>query len=134
HSDKSADTTLFTIEHFVAELDSLRSTLGFEKFHILGHSWGAIVALEYYRAHPERVASLTLASPSLNVPAWSSHAKKLVATLSEGAQTAIREREPVNDFDAPDYVAAVDEYNAKYVSLHPDETDRDSTTKLMNGD
>jgi len=134
HSDKVADTTLFTVEHFVAELDSLRSTLGFEKAHLVGHSWGAIVALEYYRSHPERVASLTLASPALNVPEWSRNARKLVATLSDSAQAAIKAREPVNDFDAPDYQSAVAEYNDRYVSKHPDETERDSTMKLMNND
>ena len=58
-SDRITDTTLFTIAHFVRELDLLRAHLGYSKVHLLGHSWGTILALEYYRAHPEHVASLT---------------------------------------------------------------------------
>lgn len=45
-SDKITDTTMFTIEHFVRELDSLRAHLGVTKWHVFGHSWGTILAIE----------------------------------------------------------------------------------------
>ncbi|MEX2153806.1 MAG: proline iminopeptidase-family hydrolase [Gemmatimonadaceae bacterium] len=131
-STKVIDTTLFTVRHFVAELDSLRSALGYEKVHLVGHSWGTILGLEYYLAHPDRVASLTLGSAALNVPEWSRHTRKLVATLSESSQQVIREREAVRDFDAPDYAAAVNEFNGKYVWLRPMDADLDSTMKTFN--
>jgi len=67
-SDRISDTALFTIDHFVGELDSLRAHLGFERVHLLGHSWGTILAVEYYRAHPEHVASLILESAALDIP------------------------------------------------------------------
>src|SRR5438034_6147179 len=67
-SDRISDTTLFTIAHFVRELDSLRTALGFQKVHLVGHSWGTILAVEYYREHADHVASLTLASPALDIP------------------------------------------------------------------
>src|SRR5262249_8503449 len=70
-SSKITDTTMFTIPHFVAELDSLRRALGDDKVHLMGHSWGTILAVEYYLAHPEHVASLTLGSAALDIPAWS---------------------------------------------------------------
>lgn len=131
-SDKVVDTTLFTIERFVGELDSLRAALGYEQVHLIGHSWGSILGLEYYRAHPARVASLTFASPSLNVPEWARHTRKLVATLSDSAQEAIRSREAVGDYDAPDYVAAVNEFYAKYMTLRPEEANLDSTMRTMS--
>lgn len=131
-SDPVSDTTLFTIPHFVAELDSLRSALGYERVHLLGHSWGTVLAFEYYRAHPEHVASLTLASPALSAPAWASNAAKLVRTLSDSAREAIRVREATLDYDAPDYEAAVNEYYGKYVMLRPVQEDLDSALKTMN--
>lgn len=131
-SERTSDTTLFNIAHFVGELDSLRTSLGYDKVHLVGHSWGTILGVEYYRAHPDRVASLTLASPVLSAPEWERNARRLVATLSDSAQVAIRARETLFDYDAPDYLSAVSEYSGRYVALRPVEDDRDSTVKGMN--
>ena len=129
HSDRVIDTTLFTIAHFVRELDSLRAALGYEKVHLVGHSWGAILGFEYYRAHPDRVASLTLASAALSSPEWMKRSRKLLLTLSDSAQKAISTRAALNDFDAPDYVSAMNEYYEKYVWRRPVPEDLDSTMK-----
>src|SRR5258705_10071606 len=131
-SDRITDTTLFTIAHFVRELDSLRSHLGYAKVHLLGHSWGTILALEYYRVHPEHVASLTLASAALDIPTWERNARRLVGTLSDSAQRAIRTRERQGRFDAPDYQAALGEFYGKYVWRHPVQADLDSLMTTVN--
>lgn len=131
-SDRITDTTLFTIAHFVRELDSLRSHLGYTKVHLLGHSWGTILAVEYYRVHPEHVASLTLASAALDIPTWERNARRLVGTLSDSAQRAIRVREREGRFDAPDYQAALGEFYGKYVWRHPVQVDLDSLMSTVN--
>ena len=131
-SDRISDTTLFTIDHFVRELDSLRAHLGYAKVHLLGHSWGTILALEYFRVHPEHVASLTLASAALDVPAWERNARRLVATLPDSAKRAIRTREREGRFDAPDYQAALSEFYDRYVWRHPVKADLDSLLSTVN--
>lgn len=131
-SDPIADTTRFTIDHFVRELDSLRAHLGYARIHLLGHSWGTILAVEYYRAHPEHVASLTLASAALDIPTWERNARRLVATLPESSRRAIRVREAEGRFDAPDYQAALAEFYGRYVWRHPVEADLDSLLKTAN--
>ena len=131
-SDRTTDTLLFTIPHFVAELDSVRRALGAERVHLLGHSWGTILALEYYRAHPSNVASLILASPALDIPAWERHARELVTTLPDSAQRAIRLREAQGQFDAPDYQAALGAFYSLYVWRHPVQAELDSTLQTVN--
>jgi proline iminopeptidase len=131
-SDGLTDTTKITIAHFVKELDSLRAHLGYDRVHLVGHSWGTILGLEYYRAHPEHVASLTLASAALDIPEWERHAKRLVRTLSDSSQRAIRLREAQKQYDAPDYQAALAEFYGKYVWRHPVEADLDSMLKTVN--
>ncbi len=133
-SDRISDTTLFTIPHFVAELDSLRAVLGYDKVHLVGHSWGTILGLEYYRAHPEHVASLTLASPALDIPAWEKNAKQLVTTLPDSEQRIIKLREAEKKFDAPDYQHALGDFYGRYVWRHPDSVNLDSTLKGANMD
>jgi proline-specific peptidase len=126
------DTTKINIAHFVKELDSLRSYLGLAKVHLVGHSWGTILGLEYYRAHPDRVASLTLASAALDIPQWERHARALLATLPDSMQRAVKLREAEKKFDAPDYQSALDAFYGKYVWLHPVKADLDSMLKQVN--
>jgi proline iminopeptidase len=131
-SDKLTDTTRFTIAHFVAELEALRVKLGYDRVHILGHSWGTILGLEYYRAHPEHVVSLTLASAALDLATWEKNTRRLVQTLSDSSQKAIRAREAEKNFQAPDYQAAITEFYGKYVWRHPVPADLDSTFATAN--
>ena len=131
-SDPVTDTLMFTIPHFVRELDSLRAHLGFDKVHLLGHSWGTILAVEYYRAHPEHVVSLTLGSAALDIPAWERHARDLVKTLPDSEQRAIRVREAAHQFDSADYQAAIADFYSRYVWRHPVAADLDSTLKTVN--
>ena len=129
------DTTQMSIAHFVAELDSLRSHLGYDRIHILGHSWGTILGFEYYRAHPERVASLTLGSPALSMPAWEKNAKTLLMTISDSGQRAVAEAEKTGNYETPAYQAANAEFWSKYVMRSPPgpvQADLDSTLTQIN--
>jgi len=131
-SDKLTDTSKFNIAHFVAELDSLRSHLGYDKVDLVGHSWGTILGLEYYRAHPEHVASLTLMSPAMDIPEWERNAKRLVKTLPDSTQKAIAAAEAAKKYDSPAYEAALGEFYGKYVWLRPVQADLDSTMATAN--
>src|SRR5215470_4011118 len=44
----------------VDDLDALRAHLGFEKFDLLGHSWGGYLVMAYAARHPERIAHLMI--------------------------------------------------------------------------
>lgn len=131
-SDAASDTALFAVDRFVRELEALRAHLGYPRVHLLGHSWGANLAVEYYRAHPDRVASLVLGSASLDVPAWERNARQLMTTLPDSMQRAIRVREAEDRLDAPDYQAAMSEFNSRYVWLRPVQVDADSSAATMN--
>ena len=131
-SSGMTDTSMMNIPHFVAELDSLRAFLKIPKWHVLGHSWGTILAFEYYKAHPDRVASLIFASPVFDVPAFSAHARDLVKTLSDSAQRAIAKAEATGDFSTPGYQAAINEFYGLYVWRHPVQADLDSTMSTVN--
>ena len=131
-SDTASDTTLFTIDHFVTELDSLRAHLGVAKWHVLGHSWGTILALEYYRAHPDRVASLIFGSPVFDIPAYDRRAAELVATLSDSSQRAVRRAQATGRYDTPAYQSAINEFYGLYLFRHPVQADLDSSFASFN--
>jgi len=52
--------TSMTWENLTADADTLREKLGFERWAVLGHSFGGQVALEYALRYPERVSRLVL--------------------------------------------------------------------------
>ena len=131
-SDKITDTALFNIPHFVRELDSLRSHLGYDKVHIVGHSWGTILGLEYYRAHPEHVTSLTLMSSAIDIPTWEKNANRLVKTLPDSLQKAIATRSAEKNYKAPDYEAAIGEFYGRYVWRRPVKAELDSLMSTVN--
>jgi len=131
-SDVTTDTTLFTIEAFVAQLDALRSHLGLDRVHLYGHSWGTILGVEYYRVHPEHVASLVLASSALDIPQWETHARALLATLPDSMQRIVQVREAEGNFEAPDYQAVIEEFYGRWVWRHPVMADLDSTFATVN--
>jgi proline iminopeptidase len=52
--------TSMTWENLTADADALREGLGFERWAVLGHSFGGHVALEYVLRYQERVSQLVL--------------------------------------------------------------------------
>jgi proline iminopeptidase len=131
-SDMITDTTMFTVDHFVDELDSLRSFFGINKWHVFGHSWGTILAIEYYRAHPDYVASLTFGSAVFDIPAYAKRAKQLLTTLPDSLQQAISKAETVGNYQDPLYQEAMNQFYSLYLVKHPIQADMDSTWATYN--
>jgi proline iminopeptidase len=52
----------YTVDRFVADLDAVRRHTGHERITLVGHSWGAGLALQYCLAHPDRVDRLVYLS------------------------------------------------------------------------
>ncbi len=114
-SDMVSDTTFYKVERFVEELDLLRTALGIGKWHILGHSWGTVIALEYYHSYPERVASLVFGSPCFDMPDWEKSTQQLLATLPDSLRDAVIRAEETGVYDEPLYKKAMELFYVKYV-------------------
>jgi pimeloyl-ACP methyl ester carboxylesterase len=55
----------YTSAHMSADLSALLDHLEIERAHLVGHSFGGVVALHTAALNPERVASLVLADPEI---------------------------------------------------------------------
>lgn len=58
-----------TLANLVADCEAVRIALGIERWSILAHDTGALVALNYAAQYPERVTALILECPSIDVAA-----------------------------------------------------------------
>lgn len=110
------DSSLWTVERFVKELAQVRAALGLEEVHILGHSWGAMLAMDYMLTDPTGVKSLTFASPALNVTRWTEDARELLKALPEDTRALIEHHESEGTTDTAEYQDAVMEYYKLYLT------------------
>jgi proline-specific peptidase len=133
-SDRMTDTTLMRIPRYVEELDSLRRTLKYDKIFLNGNSWGTIVAMEYYKAHPDNVAGIIFSGEAFDIAAAEKEINKAVALLSDSAQKAFAQYNVDKNLEAPAYKAAVDEFYRTNVWRHPVQVDVDSTMALMGAE
>lgn len=58
-----------TLADQIDDLEALRAHLGFDKFDILGHSWGGFLTVAYAARHPEHIAHMILVDSA--APKWS---------------------------------------------------------------
>jgi proline iminopeptidase/L-proline amide hydrolase len=89
-SDHPNNRRNWTVERFTDEVDAVRSAVGVPRWHVLGHSWGGTVALEYGARRPRELAGLVLASPLVSTRSWIADADALRAQLPAGVQAALR--------------------------------------------
>jgi proline-specific peptidase len=57
---EGAEVTSMTMENLTADADALRQALGFDRWAVLGHSFGGNVALEYALRYPRSLSHLIL--------------------------------------------------------------------------
>jgi proline iminopeptidase len=114
-AEKPTDVTLWRVERFVEELSRLRTALRLDQVHLLGHSWGTMLAVDYMLTKPVGVRSLILASPALSISRWLEDAATLKKTLPESIQAVIAKHESAGTFDSPEYQAAMTEYYERYL-------------------
>ncbi|MFC1620195.1 alpha/beta fold hydrolase, partial [Candidatus Neomarinimicrobiota bacterium] len=62
------ESTYYTLPKYAEDLDAVRQAVGADKVHLLGHSWGGIVALQYAVLYPDNVQSLILVNGG--PPSW----------------------------------------------------------------
>jgi proline-specific peptidase len=107
NSDRPDDPSLWTVDFFLDELRSIRKHLGLDQVHILGSSWGGMLAMEYALTNPDGLVSLILASAPSSIPLWIAEADRLREALPEDVQRVLRTHEDAGTTDEPEYQDAM---------------------------
>jgi len=58
-----------TLPHLIADMEMIREKFGFERWMVVGGSWGATLALAYAQAYPNRVSGIVLRATFLGTRA-----------------------------------------------------------------
>ncbi|QRG68093.1 proline iminopeptidase-family hydrolase [Brevibacillus choshinensis] len=116
NSDRPTDDSLWHTERFVEELMDIRKALGLDELHILGHSWGTMLAAAYLvDRKPAGVKSVIFSSPCLSAQRWKEDADRFLAQLPEEVQQTIARHEEQGTTDSPEYQEAMKEYYRRHV-------------------
>ncbi len=110
------DPSLYNKETWVDELIQVREQLKLDKVHIMGHSWGGMLAIIYMCDYnPKGVLSLTLSSTLASASLWDKETHRLLKYLNPEDQAAIKEAERTNDYSSKDFERANINYMKMFV-------------------
>ena len=96
-SDRPNHPALWTVQTFIDELRTLRNALRLDRIHLLGHSWGGVLAIEYLLTRPDGVQSLVLSSALSNTQFWVEEARRLRSEMPAHIVAAMRRFEERHD-------------------------------------
>ena len=106
-SERPDDPSLWRAERFVEELAAVRKALGLSRVHLLGQSWGAMLAVRYLLTGVRGVDRLVLSAPLLSSPLWVADQRALLKGMPPAVQEVVTAAESEGNFDTPAYQDAM---------------------------
>ncbi|KHO26165.1 proline iminopeptidase-family hydrolase [Mycolicibacterium setense] len=110
-----APTDFWTPQLFVDEFHTVREALGFDRYHVLGQSWGGMLGAEIAVRAPEGLASLSICNSPASMQLWVEGAAELRAQLPPEARAALDRHEADGTVTDPAYLAATEEFYRRHV-------------------
>lgn len=110
-SSDDAHPELYCSKTWVEELKNLRKGLGLKEVHLLGHSWGGMLAIIYLTSYPHGgVKSVILSSTLSSASLWDKETHRLIGYLPKEDRKIIRECEKSGNYDSEEFRKAVGDY------------------------
>lgn len=106
YSDKPNDSTLWTTEHFVEEVEQVRKALNMDKsnFYLYGQSWGGILAMEYALKYQDNLKGLIISNMMSSAPEYGKYAEEVLGPqMPPEVLKEIKELEANEDYGNPRY-------------------------------
>jgi proline iminopeptidase len=107
YSDQPKDSSLWTIERFVEEVEQVRQAIGANStnFYVLGNSWGGILAMEYALKYQDHLKALLVANMVASAPEYGKYADEVLAKqMQPEVLSEIKAIEAKKDFNNPRYM------------------------------
>jgi proline-specific peptidase len=114
-SSDRPDEIEWSVAVFLDELAALREALGLERVHLLGTSWGGMLALEHALGGSGGLTSLVLSSTLASIEEWVAEALRLRALLPADVVATFERCEAAGDYESPEYREALDVFDDHYV-------------------
>jgi proline iminopeptidase len=106
YSDQPKDSSLWTTERFVEEVEQVRKAIGADNknFYVLGNSWGGILAMEYALKYQQHMKGLIVANMVASIPDYNVYAAKVLAPqMDTNVYKELMTIEAKKDYSNPRY-------------------------------
>ena len=107
YSDQPTDSSLWTTERFVEEVEQVRKSIGADSsnFYIVGNSWGGILGMEYALKYQSHLKSLIVSNMMASAPEYGKYAEEVLSQQMNPAVLAeIKALEAKQDFGNSRYM------------------------------
>ena len=123
YSDQPSDTSLWTLDRFVEEVEQVRIALNLDKnnFYLLGQSWGGILAMGYALKYQENLKGLIISNMMSSAPEYNQYAEEVLGPMLDPAiLQEVKTIEANNDFSNPRYMEVLmDHYYPEHLLRLP---------------
>jgi proline iminopeptidase len=114
-SDRPKDKSLWTIGRYVEEVETVRKALELGKIHLLGHSWGGWLSIEYSLTHLKALKSLILSNTCGDMPHLIGELDRHRGALGPETVAMMQRYEATGAFDHPAYKSAITILNYRHL-------------------
>lgn len=119
-ADAPEEESAYSIQRSVDEVDAIRAALGLDRVVLLGHSWGAVLAVEYIcQGRGQGVERLVLSGATASIPQAIAGFKRLFATMPNGWGEKIHAMERAGQTGSPEYAELVQAFYDRFLLRVP---------------
>ncbi len=118
-SDRSPDPSVYTLEHNVEEVEGVRQALGLGRIHLVGSSYGGLLALAYAIQHQDHLKTLVTIGGLADVPYTTAEMWRLVRELPAETRAVIEKYDRLKEYHNPAYLKAVEEFYHRHLCRLP---------------
>lgn len=107
YSDQPKDSSLWTNERFVEEVEQVRKAIGADSsnFYIVGNSWGGILGMEYALKYQNNLKGLLISNMMASAPEYGKYAEEVLSKqMQPEVLSEIKALEAKKDFSNPRYM------------------------------
>lgn len=123
YSDQPKDSSLWTVDRFVEEVEQVRKALGLTKdnFYLLGNSWGGMLAMEYALKYQDNLKGLVISNMMASIPDYEKYNGTLRSQMRKSLIDSLTAYEDKGDYKNPVYMDLVfKEYYTQHLCRLPE--------------
>ncbi len=114
-SERPPNVALFTVERAVEEVEDFRRAMSLGRIHLIGSSYGGLLAMAYALKYQRRLKSLVTIGGYANVPLTLGEMERMKSQLPRRIFSVMKSYEERGEYENPRYLKAVLEFYKRHL-------------------